>query len=556
VIEFDLKGTVLHANDLFLQTMGYRSEDVVGRPHAIFVEPGYSGSDEYRTFWEDLARGEFKSAEFMRVTKEGRKVWIQATYNPIFDPAGKPFKVVKFATDVTQAKLQAADHAGQLHALGLSQAVIEFEPDGRILTANANFLNVMGYGLDEVVGRRHAMFVDPDDRDGVAYRRFWEELRRGEYKSAEFKRVAKGGREVWIQATYNPIRDLTGTVYKVVKFATDVTEQVEQRGKFHLLSLVANETDNSVIITDEKGLIEYVNPGFLRLTGYAEDQVLGRRPGALLQGQHTDPATVERVRVKLKAQQPFYEEILNYTKGGEPYWISLSINPVFDAEGRLERFVSVQANIDQTKVRSLDFDLRMQAIERSNLLLEWDGAGVLSRVNDSALQVLGVASLPEAQGLRGLGYGQLFDEAERAALKGGHALARELEVTRRDGSVVYLAGTVQPLLGLEGELRRTIAYATDVSARRAAIAESQGVMQSVLGRINDIAQAISAIASQTNLLALNATIEAARAGEAGRGFAVVASEVKNLAQHSANSSREIAELVTETKQKIEELSAA
>ena len=234
----------------------------------------------------------------------------------------------------------------------------------------------MGYALDEVLGKHHAMFVAPETRSSAAYAQFWADLRGGAFKTAEFLRFGKDDRPVWIQATYNPILDLSGRPWKVVKFATVVTDEVLRRAKFNLLSLVADSTDNSVVITDAEGRVEYTNPGFTRLTGYSAEEVRGRKPGSMLQGPHTDWDTVARIRRNLADRTPFYDEILNYSKTKEPYWISLSINPVFAADGTFERFVSVQANITQTKTLALEAELRLRALDRSNIVFEWDAAGV------------------------------------------------------------------------------------------------------------------------------------------------------------------------------------
>jgi len=231
VIEFNLDGTIVTANNNFLKAMGYSLAEIQGKHHSMFVEPAIRDSAAYREFWAKLNRGEFEAAEYKRIGKGGREVWILATYNPILDEKGKPIKVVKFATDVTEQKLRFADLAGQVEAIGKSQAVIEFAMDGTILTANANFLGALGYSLAEIKGRHHSMFVDPSERDGVAYREFWAGLNRGQFQAAEYKRIGKGGREVWIQASYNPILDLNGKPYKVVKYATDTTPQVIARMK-------------------------------------------------------------------------------------------------------------------------------------------------------------------------------------------------------------------------------------------------------------------------------------------------------------------------------------
>ena len=229
VIDFNLDGTIITANEKFLTTMGYSLSEIQGKHHGIFVEPAFRESPEYREFWAKLNRGETQSAEFKRVGKGGKEVWILASYNPILDEAGKPIKIVKFATDVTAAKSRGADLSGQIHAIDKSLAVIEFNMDGTIRTANSNFLDAIGYSLSEIEGRHHSMFVEPSERDSGAYREFWAALNRGEYRIAEYKRIGKGGKEVWIQASYNPILDLNGKPFKVVKYATDTTRQVIAR---------------------------------------------------------------------------------------------------------------------------------------------------------------------------------------------------------------------------------------------------------------------------------------------------------------------------------------
>ncbi|WP_252181223.1 PAS domain-containing methyl-accepting chemotaxis protein [Azospirillum sp. B4] len=230
VIEFALDGTILTANDNFLKTMGYTLAEVKGRHHSLFMAPGHKDSLEYRQFWDALRRGEYRAAQFKRLGKGGREVWIEASYNPILDRAGRPFKVVKYATDVTAAKREHADLLGQVTAINKSQAVIEFALDGTILRANDNFLEAMGYTLAEVEARHHSMFMEPGQKDSAEYRQFWEALRRGDYQAAQFKRVGKGGRKIWIEATYNPILDPDGRPYKVVKYATDITRQVRMLG--------------------------------------------------------------------------------------------------------------------------------------------------------------------------------------------------------------------------------------------------------------------------------------------------------------------------------------
>jgi methyl-accepting chemotaxis protein len=228
-IEFELDGTIITANENFLKTVGYGLDEITGRHHSLFADEVYKNSPEYREFWARLNRGEFVAGEFKRVGKGGREIWIQASYNPVFDSSGKAYKVVKCASDITAAKLQSADYAGQLAAISKSQAVIEFKLDGTIITANDNFLKTLGYSLDEVKGRHHSLFADDSLKHSPEYKEFWAKLNRGEYVAGEFKRLGKGNREIWIQASYNPIFDASGRPFKVVKYASDITDQVRAR---------------------------------------------------------------------------------------------------------------------------------------------------------------------------------------------------------------------------------------------------------------------------------------------------------------------------------------
>ncbi len=225
VIEFTMDGIITDANDNFLKAMGYTLGEIKGKHHSMFVTEADRHSAEYKSFWEKLNRGEYESGEFKRIGKGGKEIWIHGSYNPILDASGKPFKVIKFATDVTEQKLATANFVGQIEAINKALATIEFTMDGTVVTANDNFLNALGYSLNEIKGKHHSMFVEESFRESTGYREFWAKLNRGEYQAAEYKRIGKGGREVWIQASYNPILDLNGKPCKVVKYATDITPQ-------------------------------------------------------------------------------------------------------------------------------------------------------------------------------------------------------------------------------------------------------------------------------------------------------------------------------------------
>lgn len=266
VIEFMLDGTIITANENFLKTMGYDLQEIKGKHHSMFAEESYRNSQAYRDFWASLNRGEYQTGEYKRVGKGGKEVWIQASYNPIMDQRGKIFKVIKYATDVTAQKVANADYSGQIAAISKSQAVIEFNLDGIIVNANENFLKTLGYSLSEIQGKHHGMFAEESYRNSQAYRDFWACLNRGEYQSGEYKRVGKGGKEIWIQASYNPIMDLNGKPFKVVKYATDITEQTRMRN-------VLKETMEGVAATSHSlgAASEELTATSSKMTGAAEE---------------------------------------------------------------------------------------------------------------------------------------------------------------------------------------------------------------------------------------------------------------------------------------------
>ena len=276
VIEFKMDGTILWANQNFLNTVGYELNEVVGKHHSIFVDEQFKASEEYKDFWKKLNEGKFESKEYKRFGKGHKEIWIQASYNPIFDEDGRPYKVVKYAVDVTQQKKEYAESRGKLEAISRSQAVIEFDPMGNILTANENFLSAVGYSLREIQGQHHSMFVDPKYGNSNEYRQFWQKLGRGEFIAAEFKRFGKNNKEIWIQASYNPIFDQNGAVSKVVKFATDVTEQKLQNADFSG-QVEAIGKSQAVIEFNMDSTIITANENFLKTTGYALNEIQGEK---------------------------------------------------------------------------------------------------------------------------------------------------------------------------------------------------------------------------------------------------------------------------------------
>ncbi len=227
IIELQLDGTIARINDKFTAVFGYRADELVGGKHALLCEPEFANSQAYQAFWQRLRSGEFFQGQFKRRHKDGRVVWLEATYNPILDAAGRVVRVIKFATDITQKVEDAGRASSLIDAIERAMAVIEFDPEGKVLRANANFLAVMGYAERDVLGQHHRKFCSNEFASSSEYAAFWERLRSGQFFQGQFQRVARSGDEVWLEATYNPVRDPDGKISRIVKFAADITGRVK-----------------------------------------------------------------------------------------------------------------------------------------------------------------------------------------------------------------------------------------------------------------------------------------------------------------------------------------
>jgi methyl-accepting chemotaxis protein len=367
VIEFRLDGTIVTANKNFLDAMGYSLDEIKGKHHRIFVDASERESAAYRDFWSRLNRGEFQSAQYKRFGKGGREIWIQASYNPILDSSGRPTGVVKFATDITAQKIRSMEDAGKIAAISRAQAVIEFNMDGTIVTANENFLRAMGYTLAEIQAKHHSMFVVPADRDSQAYREFWAKLNRGDYQAAEYKRLGKGGKEIWILATYNPILNEAGKPFKVVKFATDVTEQklkaADSDGQ-----IAAIDKSQAVIEFNMDGTLRSANPNFLAAMGYTLSEVQGRHHSMFVEPAERNAPAYREFWDKLNRGQYQAAEYKRIAKGGRAIWIQASYNPILDLNGKPFKVVKYATDVTIQAV------LRKKA-ENAKALIEQVAAG-------------------------------------------------------------------------------------------------------------------------------------------------------------------------------------
>jgi methyl-accepting chemotaxis protein len=352
MIAFRPDGTVVEANDNFLSLLGYTLDEVRGRHHRMFVDPAEAASPEYEAFWTGLGRGAFQSAEYRRFGKGGREIWIQATYNPIFGRDGRVAQVVKFATDITEQKLAAAEARGQIQAINKSQAVIHFALDGTITDANEAFLAATGYRLDEIQGRHHGLFVEEEYRRSQDYAVFWQRLGRGEYEAGEYRRFGKGGREIWLQASYNPIFDMAGRPFKVVKYASDVTAErlysADSNGQ-----IAAIGRSQAVIHFGMDGTIQDANQNFLDATGYSAEEVKGQHHRMFVPKAYAESDEYAAFWARLRRGEYATGVYQRLAKGGREIWIQGSYNPVLDMNGRPFKVVKYAIDITRSmNVRS------------------------------------------------------------------------------------------------------------------------------------------------------------------------------------------------------------
>ncbi|MFS0770768.1 methyl-accepting chemotaxis protein [Sphingomonas sp. 1P08PE] len=231
MVEFDLGGNVAWANDRFLQVMGYDLANLVGQHHRIFCDPAYAASLQYQRFWERLSAGKFDTGEYRRRCRQGQVVWLQASYNPILTAEGRPTRILKVASDVTARHVAEEESAARRIAIDRSQAVVEFDLERRVVAANDSFLHLFGYRREALIGQPHAIFCSREEAASRGYALFWRRLCAGEYAAGRFQRLAADGTTRWLQATYTPILDASGSPFKVVKFATDITQQVRMESE-------------------------------------------------------------------------------------------------------------------------------------------------------------------------------------------------------------------------------------------------------------------------------------------------------------------------------------
>ena len=464
-IEFTPEGEILKANQLFQKAMQYDLQELVGNHHSMFCDRKYVNSSDYKDFWNKLGKGEPFSGEVKRIKKNRDVIWLNASYTPVKDENGRVFKVIKLATDITEQKLLSSEVSAKMEAINSSSAYIEFTPLGKILTANTLFLNTLGYkSLSEIKGQHHKIFCDKEYIKTPEYGKFWDDLEKGNSKSGEFKRFSKTGEEVWITASYTPVKNEKGEVVKVIKLANDITSQkqisLESAAKMDAINSTA-----AYIEFTPMGEIIIANNNFIKAMRYAVlDEIIGQHHSMFCDSNYTSTNDYIQFWEDLGNGKSKTGEFMRVAKTGEKVWISATYTPVKNEKGEVIKVIKIAQDITQQKEHDLDVEGQLNAIGQSFAVIEFDLYGNILKANNFFCSAMGYKEDEIVGKHHGIFVGDEYRESDQykyfwESLGEGNANSGTFERYTKDGTKVTLQAAYSPIYNSENQAYKVVKYA-------------------------------------------------------------------------------------------------
>ena len=607
IIEFDLHGNVVYANQNFLTLMDYELAEIVGQHHRIFVDINIVNTQSYKDFWTKLVSGESVTGDYLRFGKNTKRVWLQATYSPVLDQHGQIQKVVKVCTDISQQKATAQETAAKMLAISNSNCIIEVGQDKLILNVNEQAQKSFGCPAASMIGHVIDEFMYHEGLQTQERHSTWDNLRNGESITGEFRYQAQGGREIWLAGMISPVNDIAGILEKAIFVARDITTEklirIDTDGKIGAL-----DRSLAVIEFDLNGQVINANNNFLRLMNYQLEEIKGRHHRMFVDPAYAGSPDYKSFWDKLKSGEFEAGEYKRIGKDGKEVWIQATYNPILDLRGEPVKIVKFATDITAAKLRNVEFEAKVSAIDCSQAVVEFDLDGKVQWANRNFLQAMGY-TLREIQGQHhSIFCTLLYTQSEEyrdfwLKLNEGEFMRGRFHRLGKFDRDVWIQATYNPVLDINGKVMKVVKYAYDLTKEVKlerdihtksnemsasiiqlidsikAIADNSGTaaetaneaskfaqhgqlaIQKSIDSINaiqasskqvaEIVSVISDIANQTNLLAFNAAIEAARAGQHGVGFSVVAAEVRKLAERSSQAAQKITHLIEESSTQVE-----